>query len=266
MSQSHAELQAMAPGYVLGTLDPDERRMFGAHLGECPECAAEVRSLMAAVDALARSVPQRTPPAYLRQRVMSTVRSAAAPIVEQSSAPPNPWWDRRVWLPVAAMLIIALGAGIYGSHLHVETRLAALSERAEASDREIASARRAAADARSAMEIIAAPDVIRIDLKGQGVAASGTARALWSRQRGMVFAGTNIPAPPPGMSYQVWLVTAGRAISAGILPETAAGLAVFDTPPDIPQPVGVAVTVEPVGGAVAPTGASILVGNRPTSF
>jgi anti-sigma-K factor RskA len=264
MSDSHTELQAMAPWYVLGILDPDERRTFEAHLNECPECSAEVRSMMAAVDALARSVPQRTPPADLRERVMASIRRAASPQVRPNPAT-NPWGDRRVWLPVASLLLIALGAGIYGSHLHVETRLAALAERAEATDRDIAAARPASADARSAMEVIAAPDVIRIDLKGQGAAANATARALWSRAHGMVFAGTNIPQPPPGMCHQVWVVTARTTVSAGILPELGVGLAVFDTPPDMPQPASVAVTLEPAGGSVVPTGAKILVGNTADS-
>lgn len=260
MSQSHDDLRALAPGYVLGILDLEERRLFEPHLEECPECAAEVRALLGAVDALARSVPQQAPPADLRQRVMASVLAAESSpggqsSAGQSSAPANPWANRRVWLPAAASVLIALGAGIYGSHLHVEVRLAALSERAEATDREIAAALRAAVDARSAMEIITAPNVVQFDLQGQGDAAG---RALWSRQHGMVFAGTNLPAPPAGQCYQVWILTAGTTISAGILPESGSGLAVFETPPDLPQPASVAVTLEPLGGATAPTGARVL--------
>lgn len=265
MSQSHDELQALAPGYVLGILDADERRAFEAHLDQCPECAAEVRSLLGAVDALARSVPQRTPPSHLRDRVMASVRSARSTSITEPSAPRNPG-SRRMWLPVAASVLVALGAGIYGSHLHVETRLTALSERAETSDREIAAARRAAQDARAAMQVIAAPDVVRMELRGLGAAATATARALWSRQHGLVFAGTNIPDPPPGRCYQVWLVTPTSAVSVGILPEPGDELAVFDTRPDIPQPSGVAVTIELPGGAASPTGPRILDGNAPTSF
>lgn len=264
MSQSHDELRALAPGYVLGILDLEERRLFEPHLRECPECAAEVRALLGAVDALARSVPQQVPPPDLRQRVMSAVLGESSPGGQRSAgqAPPaNPWAHRRVWLPVAASVLIALGAGIYGSHLHVETRLAALSERAEVTGREIADARRAAVDARSAMEIIAAPDVVQFDLQGQGAAAGATGRVLWSRQHGMVFAGANIPAPPTGQCYQVWMLTAGTTISAGILPESGSGLVVFETPPDIPQPASAAVTLEPIGGATAPTGARVLAGS-----
>lgn len=266
MSPSHEEVQDMAPGYVLGVLDRDERRVFEAHLEECAECAAEVRSLLGAVDALARSVPQRTPPADLRERVLSSVRGETSGSSRGLSGATNPWRNRRVWLPVATSVLIALGAGIYGSHLHVETRLAALSERANANEREIAAARRAAMDARSAVEILAAPDVIRFDLKGEGAATDARARALWTRQHGLVFAGTSMPAPPPGRRYQVWLISANAVFSAGILPEPPGGLVVFGNPPDIAQPLGVSVTIEPETGSAGPTGPRVLVGNQPASL
>lgn len=264
MSESHEDLLAMAPGYVLGVLDPDDRRTFDRHLNECPECAAEVRSLVGAVDALARSVPQRTPPADLRQRVMSAVREEASPPIARTAAV-NPWVDRRVWLPVATLLLFALGAGIYGSHMHVETRLAALSNRAEASALEIAAARRTALDARSAMEVLAAPDVTQIDLRGQGAAAGATARALWTSQQGMVFAGSNMPTLASGQRYQVWVVTTRGTVSAGLL-EPGSGLAVFGTPADNSPPLNVNVTVEAVGGATAPTGTPVLVGSATVPF
>ena len=264
MNQSHAELQAMLPDYALGTIDAADRQAMEAHLKECAECDAEFQSLQGVVDALARSVPQRTPPPDLRRRVLAAAAGFSAAPVLRADESPGPWRDRRVWLPATAMLLVALGAGIYGSHLHVETRLAALSERADANDREIALARRAAIDARSAMEIIAARDVVQIDLEAQAP-EGGSARAWWSRQHGMVFAGGSLAPPPPNRCYQVWIVTDGGALSAGILSNPTAALAVFDTPADLLRPSAVALTVEPLGGASAPTGARLLLGRVPRS-
>ena len=61
MSAAHDE-QTLAAAYVLGALEPDERRAFEAHVAECATCAEEVRALRPVADALAHSVPQRTPP------------------------------------------------------------------------------------------------------------------------------------------------------------------------------------------------------------
>jgi anti-sigma-K factor RskA len=255
MNHAHAELQALAPGYALDILEPQERRMFEAHLTECTKCAAELRSLTAAIDALARSVSQRAPPADLRARVMSSIHGAPSHPSLRNRAALNPWTDRRVRLPVAASMLIALG-----SHLHVETRLAALAERAEAYDRDMAATRRAIVDARSAVEIIAAPDVVPIDLHSAENTIKATARALWSRGQGMMFASTDLPRLPPDMCHQVWVVTSAQTLSVGILPEPEIGLAVFETPTDIPEPVTVVVTLERFGGAAAPTGPRVLVG------
>ncbi len=42
MSQRHEELHEWAGAYALGALEPDDRRAFERHLGECPRCAHEV--------------------------------------------------------------------------------------------------------------------------------------------------------------------------------------------------------------------------------
>jgi anti-sigma-K factor RskA len=78
----------------------------------------------------------------------------------------------------------------------------------------------------------------------------------------MVFTSSNLPALPAGRVYQVWVVTAQAPVSAGLLtPDPGGtGLAFFSTPPDIPAPAAVAVTIEPAGGVPAPTGDMYLVG------
>ena len=98
-----------------------------------------------------------------------------------------------------------------------------------------------------------------IPLWTSGVAS---ARAFWSRSRGMVFTGTNLPPLPPGRTYQLWVVTAQAPISAGLLtPDAQGGVSgTFATPVDIPTPVAMAVTIEPAGGVPAPTGDKYLVG------
>ena len=71
---THDELKASAAGYVLGSLDGPERRAFESHLVECAECAAEVASLRPVVGAFATAVPQVTPRAEIRDRVISRAR------------------------------------------------------------------------------------------------------------------------------------------------------------------------------------------------
>ena len=86
---------------------------------------------------------------------------------------------------------------------------------------------------------------------------------MWSRNSGMVFTTANLPLAPRGRVYQVWVVTAGGPVSAGLLRPDSTGRATafFSTPPDIAPPTAIAVTLEPDGGVAAPTGDRYLVGS-----
>jgi anti-sigma-K factor RskA len=265
MSPTHDE-QALAAPYVLGALDVDDRRAFEAHVATCPVCTEEVRSLRHVVDGLAFAVPQRTPRPELRSRVLAVasdgLRGDHLAGRERASH-----LNTRARLPLAAALVLAFGLGIYAWQLQrriatLEARLTDAEQGALSAQRTMLEAQRAADQAQTAMAVLAAPDMVRVDLAGQPPAPGATARALWSRNRGMVFATTNLPLPPAGRVYQVWVVTAGAPVSAGLLTPDSSGRATafFSTPSDIPPPVAIAVTLEPAGGVTAPTGDRYLVG------
>jgi anti-sigma-K factor RskA len=255
--------QALA-AYVVGALPHDERAALEAHIAQCPECAAEARSLQRVADAIARSVSQRTPHPELRARVLDAIGHAGTVRLPEAQR------ARRgvmAWFPTAAMLVLAVGVATYALRLQVriaalESRLDAALASAESAERTTLEARRVADEAQSAMGVLAAPDLARIDLKGEAAAPGASARALWSRERGMVFTASNLPATPAGRVYQVWVVTARAPVSAGLLRPDASGddIRVFKTPPDISAPVAVAVTLEPEGGVPAPTGDRYLLG------
>jgi anti-sigma-K factor RskA len=258
------EEQALAAPYVLGALDTAERRTFEAHAASCHVCREEVRSLQRVADALARSVSQRTPNPELRARVLSAI-GGDQPVLSSQVRPRRT--TAATWLPLAASLVAALALGAYALTLQgristLEARLDDAERRASEAERETLQARRVADTAQTAMAVLAAPDLARIDLAGQPPAPQATARALWSRNRGMVFTTANLPPAPAGRVYQVWVVTAQAPVSAGLLTPDSSGRATayFQTPPDIPPPVAVAVTLEPEGGVPAPTGDKYLVG------
>jgi anti-sigma-K factor RskA len=250
----HDQLGDRTAAYVLGALSPAERLEFEAHLAECAICAAEVRSLAPVTASLARLAPAAEPSPEVRARLLTAVARRSA-------------WSGS-WLAAAASVALAVGLGAYSAQLRgrvtgLESRLREATRRAEASEGLVADARRVAFEAQSQVAVLAAPDLARIDLAGQPAAPTASARAFWSRSRGLVFTASNLPAPPPGRAYQLWVLTAQPApISAGMLALDASGRvnARFDTPPDLPRPVAMAVTLEPEGGVPSPTGAKYLVG------
>ena len=165
------------------------------------------------------------------------------------------------------MLVVTVGMGMYAVQLrqrvgNLEVQLRDALVRVDNGERRITVALRAAADAQTPLAILTAPDLQRIDLAGQPAAPRASARAFWSRSRGLVLTGANLPSLPPGRVYQLWFVTAQAPVSAGLLKpdETGRLTSVLDTPSDIPAPAALAVTIEPEGGSPGPTGAKYLVG------
>lgn len=276
-------LQELSSLSALGLLKDDEQAELQRELQARPSLADDLRALRQIIVGLAQAVPLIDPPAYLRERVLtaitgrapgkpSTSTAVAAPtmVVERPSAWP-------AWLATAAALIAALGVGFYALNLRgrVESMaadIASANARASSAEQQLVQLRNALGVAEAETQkvrlqaaVLIAPDMARIDLAGQPVAPGAAARAFWSRQKGMVFAASQLPALPSGKVYQLWVVPGGAGaapISAGLLtPDATGGVTLqIATPPDIPTPVALAVTLEPAGGVPAPTGEKYLVG------
>jgi anti-sigma-K factor RskA len=267
---THDELRTNIDAWAIGALPEAEARAVEAHLAECPDCQADARASGVVTVGLAESVPGHAPAAAVRTRLMAAVEA------DQPGATVRPFVvrERRSlaartgWLVAAASL--ALCAYLTWDGLRLRDQVATLSSQlaeakalVAAAETRIAGLQNSADRGTSAMAILTAPDMAKIDLAGQPEAPDAQARAFWSRQRGMVFSASKLPPPPPGKTYQVWVVTADPApISVGLIEPDHQGHVdvVFATPPDIPQPKAVAVTLEPAGGVPAPTGAKYLVG------
>lgn len=267
---THDEIRTSIDAWALGALPEAEARRVEAHLAECPDCQAEAGMAGAVAVGLARSVPDHRPSPAVRAALLARAeadRRPAAPLPFVVREGPS-ITARAGWLAAAAALLLSAFLTWDGLRLrdHVATLSSELAEAralVAASDLRIASLQNAAERGTSAMAVLTAPDMARIDLAGQPDAPDARARAFWSRERGMVFSASKLPPPPPGKTYQVWVLTSDPApLSAGLIEPDPQGHVdvVFATPPDIAQPVAVAVTLEPAGGVPAPTGAKYLVG------
>jgi len=276
----HHQYADQAAAYALGALTPDERALFEAHLADCALCAAEVRTFVPVVTTLAITNPAAAPSPTVRDRLLAAIRQPQSTIGQRSGQPlvqdvqagspgRTPRSGSRLsQYAMAASVALAVAAGAYAAQLRgrvttLEARLRETTLRADTNERLVADARRSAGEAQRTVLVLAAPDLARIDLAGQPAAPQASARAFWSRSRGLVFTASNLPAPPRGRAYQLWVLTAQPApINAGMLKLDANGraTAMIDTPQDLPKPVAMAVTLEPEAGVPSPTGDKYLVG------
>ena len=261
----HETLHELSGLYVLGALSLEDRALFDAHLRVCVECRREVDSFAPIVQSLAQAVPAVEPPAGLRKRVLGAAVGDTAE--EPASHPQSRSWAGAGWLAAAAGLLLAavLGYTTWDWQQRIsdlESRLRDVTARALALETQVADARRETRVAQSHLDILISPDVARVDLVGEPAAPTASGRAYWSRSRGLVFTASNLPALPPGRTYQLWVVTAQAPVSAGLVrPDQSGNVSItFQTPPDLPQPLAMALTIEPEGGVPAPTGPRYLIG------
>jgi hypothetical protein len=168
-----------------------------------------------------------------------------------------------MWLAAAAAVILGLGWLLYSTH-SARRLLEADLERAQSIAADVQ--RRLsdyAGQADLAVAILTASDMQSIAMAGRENAAASTARAYWSPTRGLLVVADNLPVPPPGRIYQVWVIGGGQPVSAGLLGEqgSARGMLIAPLPSGVPTgPVTIAVTDEPPGGLAAPTGTIRLAG------
>jgi anti-sigma-K factor RskA len=263
--------------YVLDALDATERRAFEAHLAECDGCTAEVRALREVAGALPYGLTQVDTPASLRERVLAAAAETRkpssvvpfeshrndSPRTQPPKARPALWVG---WMSAAAGILVAAGVGMYAAQLatrldDTQRRLADAVTRLQEAEERLQAATRETTTVRASLALLTAPDLADLRLAGQAPAPNARARAFLSRSRGLLFAATNLPAIPNDRTYQVWFLTPGAPVSAGLLRPDAQGNATvaFDVAASVPNPTGIAVSLEPDGGVPAPTGAIYLV-------
>ena len=208
-------------------------------------------------------------------------RGFTAPPDHQTPAPVEnarvvPVWRRT---PVVAAAAIALILGAFGVYLQfqLQSGLRDAAARAEAVERGAAEARavaqrdldasqraaqsrleaaqQVARSAQTLASIAAASDLRRFELEARD--ADVSAQVLFSRSAGVAFNASRLPSAPDGKIWQLWLVSPGRAVSAGTVTADPAGRtsAIFDAPANLPRAVIRAMlTAEPAGGSSQPTG------------
>ena len=224
------EARDLIDAYAVGALEMEDHRRLEAHLRTCvaewPQLLADAREV---TEALALAVPLRQPPATLRARVMAAVaESANQPKIARPTALAQPFRPRRGivskrFLSIAAG-VAALAVGIGGASFSVLTqgRLDDVEQRNDALLREIDRVRAEMivadqsavvvalatqlAQQQTALAVISAPDTQSVKLEGSGPTAATAAYYYWSRSTGMgVLVCSELPAPPAGQEYQMWV-------------------------------------------------------------
>ena len=232
-TNGHARYGDDVAPWLLGALDDDERQAFERHLAACGRCREEVAALRPAVEALPLAAPPVVPSPELRDRIMSVVESEAQLLEaagEHADRPPKAARKRRrrpafgglrpALVGGLAALVVAVGVGGY-----------LIGNSGSGGGEHVVAAK------------------VSFPAAQASVHTEGDQASLQL---------ANMPSPPPGRVYQVWLKRNGQN------PQPTRALFVVRSgsvtiPGGIKSADQVLVTAEPPGGSLQPTTQPVIV-------
>jgi len=251
---------------ALGLLGNEDCSTLRAHLEACLDCRARFDEACAVSALLALSTPPAEPPTGTRERLLERLRagreistSAARVAKQEQSRPGGFWgWANPGWA-VAAVILVAGAVLMMEENRRVQGQVQSLQT-------EIAGKQQELDRTRAVLDLLRSTDTVRVHL------ISGSAPWPWPEgkvyyhpKKGLLFVASHLPPLDPGMSYQLWCVAeSGSPASAGVFTPDAKGNAAVMMPLAKMRmtPKGFAVTVEADGGAAAPTGPQVMVGEQ----
>jgi anti-sigma-K factor RskA len=217
----HARWADTAGAYVLGAMPSGERDEFEAHMATCAVCQEEVDELRPAAEALPMASPPMLPPPELKDRIMAEVEREATLLAagERADRPaPKPARrERPRWLSGWRLAPVAAALLIAGVLLG---------------------------------SALSGPDsqTYRFDRAGAELEVSDD---------GAVLVADDLPAPPEGRVYEVWLMPEGSDTPSPtnvLFTPRSDGSAVAAVPGPLDDVRAVLVSDEPRGGSDSPTG------------
>ncbi|WP_018157497.1 anti-sigma factor [Demetria terragena] len=236
--------------YAIDAVDDDERRVVDQSMAEDSEYAAEMRSLRDAANELS-VLSAIEPPASLRSSVLVSIAqtrplppltpeadaetdasdgSDQAPVADLGAVRERRQRRWSGWLLSAAAAVLLVTGGL---------SVAMWSPWQNEGGTTVAAQVSSAADAET------------YDLPLGDSNATVTRSASEGKA---VLRSIDLPAPPAGQNYQMWLQQDGKMVSAGMLPKIAKdGTVTMVLDGDAGRASATAMTLEPAGGSKQPT-------------
>jgi anti-sigma-K factor RskA len=251
MTSPPDDILDLLTAYALGAIEPDDLARVSALLDEQPELRATLAELRATADMLPYALPEASPPAELRQRVLdyATGRSSqAAPSpVRRAANRLRGWVVGLSGLAAVAVLAAAIGwAQLFQTRAALEQSRAAL----EQSRATLAETQAQVADAQALIATLANT-------------SSSDSATIFRTRDGETVLFAQLPPLQPGRVYQLWRIQGSNPpASAGIFYVSPQGTAMAALPAGQQLRAGetVAVTNEPDGGSPGPTSEPVIAG------
>lgn len=226
----------LADLYAVGSLNDRETEEFLEQLKRSPELRAYLTETEQALTVFPKALEPVAAPSFIKARLMQQIESDVFAVAGAGVPAFSLNWATGL---VMAGLVVALGATVIQTRQKMMNYKEVTDELAQADTQVVA------------MKPLEAAQPI------------STGKMIWNPKscKG-IFMAMNLPQLPTDKEYQLWAISGNETIPAGVFRVDEDGCAKFDLK-GVPQNKTVdkfAVTLEPVGGVSAPTGAMYLLG------
>jgi anti-sigma-K factor RskA len=235
--QRHEEVKSLIAAYVMGAVPLEETPFIRAHILSCDECFKEADALSEVSAALALDVTPAPLPVGFADRVMAAAIGAPETTERAQQRVMIPTPQRRRWglAPafgaLALVIVLVVGAVTIGQYRRTIDR----QEKALAA-------------------ILSSDEGMHL------TGPNGAIAAIVPTDSGATFIAYGFDDAPSERTYQLWLMQGEEPVSAGTF-EVEDGLAVLETSTHLDDYDGAAVTIEPEGGSLGPTGMAVATSN-----
>jgi anti-sigma-K factor RskA len=255
------ETKALAAGYVLDELDPEELVAFEQIMHTDIAVQQEVRDLQMMLSGLALDVPQLTPPAHLRAKTLAALgidesmldELEALPLSQLSLSQPQKASRSKIdWSKITALFALLATAVLVWDNLRLRQDLSLAQQQTTPN---------------VAATLLQRPNSKLVSLTSPTASdASGTLLFTPGKWQKVVVSAQNLPPLPADQVYRLWLnLNNQQTLYCGEFQTNSDGsISRPIQPPQVPPPgtkaTGLFVTVAQKEAAIAPTGNRVLSG------
>jgi hypothetical protein len=213
--------------WALGTLDIYDQRQLESHVASCGACTSLADEALAHAALIGMAVPLRAASSTLKARVMASARALS----DIGRVGVSRWWRSAA----AMAATVALGAFTYGLVMQMQ-RDEARDDRAQIATASTAQAAELSAaktqvvvmtastgdleerlaTTSAVLDVTLQPDAEWTALEGTEIAPGAIGQCVWSKTQALgAFIANDLPAPPEGTGYTMWLVYENGWVNGG---------------------------------------------------
>ncbi len=249
--------------YALEALSPQERAEVARALARYPALRAELAAIEAALEATARAeavMPRKD----LRDKVLNQIEEDVF-LTKESNIPGLTKKRKQVRYVAIAVFISLWLMSVYGfvKTQKLESELRAIAyEKTQLAENYQQVCTQAEHDKKmrermlKEIELVSNQGYTRIELlraaNSPAGDSSGSALVYWSKKDKQTYFICSLNSPPPGRQYQLWAISKGQPVNAGMIAKDGGKLKLQNMQ-KIQAAEAFAVTLEPDGGSPKPT-------------